>query len=125
MFNNHDLRVYLNIDKKETVVKDARQLHLESHYEYFITELRRVGVTRQLLWQEYIFEYRMLLVIQDSVNFYKIICVKVILLCILIMSQGKLLEIDFAGDKLHYVDTSTGKLNECPVFVAVLPYSGY
>lgn len=57
LFNDHDLHVYLNIDKKETVVKDARQLHLESHYEYFTTELRRVGVTRQLLWQEYISEY--------------------------------------------------------------------
>lgn len=125
LFNDHDLHVYLNIDKKETVVKDARQLHLESHYEYFTTELRRVGVTRQLLWQEYISEY------PDGFGYSRF--------CELLQDHlrkgnstmhfdhepGRLLEIDFAGDKLHYVDTSTGELIECPVFVAVLPYSGY
>lgn len=26
---------------------------------------------------------------------------------------------------LHYVDTSTGELIACPVYVAVLPFSGY
>jgi transposase len=33
--------------------------------------------------------------------------------------------IDFAGDKISYVDRPTGALVECPVFVCVLPYSGY
>jgi hypothetical protein len=33
--------------------------------------------------------------------------------------------VDFAGDKISYIDRSTGALVECPVFVSVLPYSGY
>ncbi len=38
---------------------------------------------------------------------------------------AKLMEVDFAGDMLHYVDPSSGELIACPVFVAVLPFSGY
>lgn len=38
---------------------------------------------------------------------------------------AKLMEVDFAGDMLHYVDPSSGELIACPVFVAILPFSGY
>jgi hypothetical protein len=38
---------------------------------------------------------------------------------------AKILEVDFAGDMLRYVDLSTGELVACPVYVAVLPSSGY
>jgi hypothetical protein len=38
---------------------------------------------------------------------------------------GKLLEVDFAGNVLHYVDPTTGELIACPVYVAVVPFSGY
>lgn len=37
---------------------------------------------------------------------------------------ARLLEVDFAGDPLHYVDRSSGELIVCPVYVAVLPFSG-
>jgi putative transposon-encoded protein len=33
--------------------------------------------------------------------------------------------VDFAGDKISYIDKATGVLVDCPVFVSVLPYSGY
>jgi len=36
----------------------------------------------------------------------------------------ELLEIDFAGAKLHYVNEE-GEIIDCPVLVAVLPFSGY
>ena len=38
---------------------------------------------------------------------------------------GALMMVDFAGDKISYIDRPTGALVECPVFVCVLPYSGY
>ena len=37
---------------------------------------------------------------------------------------GKIIMIDFAGKKLSYVDTVSGELIACQVFVAVLPHSG-
>lgn len=36
-----------------------------------------------------------------------------------------LLEVDFVDDMLHYFDPSTGELIACPIFVSVLPFSGY
>lgn len=38
---------------------------------------------------------------------------------------GEKLMIDFAGDKLHYVDTETGEMVATEVFVACMPYSDY
>ena len=38
---------------------------------------------------------------------------------------GEKLMVDFAGDKLSYVDTETGEIVKVEVFVACLPYSDY
>jgi len=32
---------------------------------------------------------------------------------------GAVLQIDFAGDNLHYVDKVTGEIKDCPVLVCV------
>jgi len=33
--------------------------------------------------------------------------------------------VDFAGDNLSYVDKASGEVINSPVFISVLPYSGY
>ncbi|MCB0570427.1 MAG: hypothetical protein KDC66_11710, partial [Phaeodactylibacter sp.] len=38
---------------------------------------------------------------------------------------GERLMIDFAGKMLSYVEPKTGEVVSCPVFIAVLPFSGY
>lgn len=90
-----------------------------------LSELRKVGVTRQLLWEEYIrehpggFQYsRFCELLQEyirtrhaTMHFEH--------------EPGKMLQVDFAGDQLHYMDNRKGELVACPVFVAVLPFSGY
>ena len=43
------------IDKE--VVTDPRKLHFFEQVDYFILELKKVGVTRYLLWQEYLETY--------------------------------------------------------------------
>lgn len=125
LFDDSELQDYLNADKQTTAVKDPRHSHLESQFSYLLSELRRVGVTRQLLWQEYISEY------PDGFGYSRF--------CELLQENirrqgatmhfehepGKLLQVDFAGDMLHYVETDSGELIACPVFVAVLPFSGY
>ena len=40
-------------------------------------------------------------------------------------TPGQKLMVDFAGDKLRYVDTDTGEIVKVEVFVACLPYSDY
>lgn len=125
LFSDAELEAYLNAGKAEQIEKDPRRIHLESQFSYLFSELRRVGVTRQLLWQEYIIEY------PDGFGYSRF--------CELLQEHirkqgatmhfehepGKLLQVDFAGDMLHYVDTDSGELIACPVLVAVLPFSGY
>lgn len=96
-----------------------------SRIDYFINELKRTGVTRHLLWEEYK---------KDNAN-----CYKYSQFCDLLAQLRKVNEatmhfehkpggvmmVDFAGDNLSYVDKSSGEIIRCPVFVAVLPYSGY
>lgn len=104
---------------------DPRKSRFISQAGYFLTELTRIGVTRQLLWEEYRKEER------EGYGYSRF--------CDLLSESsrsrgatmrfehvpGERMEIDFAGKPLHYVDTETGELIPCPVLVTVLPYSGY
>jgi len=104
---------------------DPRLKDLQQRLPDLIRELGRVGVTRQLLWQEYSkknpggYQYAQFCVHlrlfrrrEDAVMHFE-------------HKAGERLMIDFAGKKLHYVDLETGEQIGCEVFVAVLPYSGY
>jgi transposase len=104
---------------------EPKKKYFLSRLDYFIDELKRTGVTRQLLWQEYKKEYA------GGYSYSQF--------CDLLAHHSKISEssmhfehkaaevmmIDFAGDNLSYVDKESGEIIKCPVFVAVLPYSGY
>lgn len=104
---------------------DERYEDLISKMDYLRGELTRTGVTRKVLWQEYILKnpmgYRFtqfcfhlnqqLLASNPSM--------------VLTHQPGEKLFIDFAGDKLGYCDKSTGEIILCEVFVATLPASDY
>ena len=104
---------------------DPRKVHFNSLIDYFNMELKRTGVTRLLLWEEYIKEYpagfqysRFCDLLQDHIKINNAVMH-------FVHYPAKLMEVDFAGDMLHYVDPSSGELIACPVFVAILPFSGY
>lgn len=91
----------------------------------FIAELKRTGVTKYLLWQEYKENH------EQGFSYSQF--------CELFAQYSKVHEatmhfehepaavmmVDFAGDYLTYVDKDSGEVIKCPVFVAVLPCSGY
>ncbi len=124
--SNQQLEQLLGLTKPLLIEEDdPRKVHFNSLSDYFHQELSKTGVTRLLLWQEYIREYpagfqysrfcellQLHIRLNDAVMHF-------------VHQPAKLLEVDFAGDMLHYVDTSTGELIACPVYVAVLPFSGY
>jgi transposase len=105
--------------------KDERFEYIKSKLDYYQQQLKHKGVTRKLLWEEYLEEVpsgygltqfcfhlkQQLLARKPSM--------------VLNHVPGEKLYIDFAGHKLSYVDTNTGELILCPVFVACLPYSDY
>ena len=104
--------------------EDPRKAHFLDQLSYFILELKRVGVTRYLLWQEYLelypagFQYSRFCELLDIEMAVRKPAMH------LEHNPGELLEIDFARSKLHYVNED-GEIIDCPVLVAVLPFSGY
>lgn len=105
--------------------KDDRFGHFKKNLDYYFKELGRVGVTKQLLWEEYRSDYpqgyghsqfchhlaQQLIARKPSM--------------VLQHLAGEKLFIDFAGKKLSYIDTDTGEVVHCQVFVACLPYCDY
>jgi len=105
--------------------KEGRYEHLKGKLSYFATELKKTGVTRQLLWGEY-------RVAQPDGYSYTQFChhLSQYLLAqnpsmVLQHNAGEKLYIDFAGKKLSYINKDTGEVIECQVFVACLPFSDY
>jgi transposase len=97
-------------------------LHL--HFAYASLELSKTGVTRQLLWHEYLGTH------PDGYG-YSQYCWRLNeylkqgdLAMHLEYEPGDIMMVDFAGKKLHYTDVETGLRVECQVFVAILPFSG-
>ena len=100
---------------------------LATYFPSFDRELSRVGVTRQLLWQEYRQKH------PDGYG-YTQFCEHYArhrnslpreAVMHLEHAFGDCLQIDFAGTPLEYIDRSTGEVVKCPVLVCVLAASGY
>jgi transposase len=106
------------------ILPSPRFQHLLNHFEGIDRELARPGVTRQLLWGEYLalhpdgYAYS-----QYCEHLNRFLCKKDVVMH-LEYNPGEETMIDFAGKKTSYLDTVTGELIFCDVFVATLPYSG-
>jgi transposase len=105
--------------------KDPRYLQLESRLEYYVKELSRKGVTKYLLWREYREEYPDGYAYTQFCYHLNQMMVARSPSAVLVHEAGEKLFVDYAGDKLTYVDRDTGEIIECPLFVACLPFSDY
>jgi transposase len=104
---------------------DAQRLQdLIQHFSQASSELGKTGVTRQLLWNEYLqlypdgYGYS-----QYCYHFNHYLKHKDVSMH-LQYRAGDMIMVDFAGKKQHYVDMQTGERIACEVFVAILPFSG-
>jgi transposase len=105
--------------------KEPRFEYLKSQLDYYQKELKKTGVTRYLLWEEYKssnplgYSYTQFVFhLNQQLKASKPSMV-------LTHEPAQKLFVDFAGKKLSYVDKQTGEIIECPVFVACLPHSDY
>jgi len=111
-------------NSRATQATNSRQAGFDSQLSYFLKELPKAGVTRQLLWQEYI--------ISNPQGYgYTQFCDRLkqgIRLSTVVMHfehfPGDRMEVDFAGKKLFYIDPIGKIKTECPVLICVLPFSG-
>lgn len=120
--SNLSALIYPSLQK---LSQDQRRSAFSDRTVYFLSELKRTGVTRRLLWEEYKKEF-------SSGYAYPQFCE--------LLSRdkklnnasmhfeyqpGDMLLVDFAGDTVSYVDKQSGEIFYCPVLVCVLPFSGY
>lgn len=107
--------------------KDDRYEHFKGQITYYLNELKRTGVSKRLLWEEYrqqrppaggygYSQFCWHLQQQQRASRPTMV---------LTHPPAEKLFIDFAGKKLTYTDPQTGEVIECQVFVACLPYSDY
>ena len=92
---------------------------------YFEKELGKKHVTRYLLWQEYLSNH-------PSGYRYTQFCYHLSQqliarkpTAVLTHEAGEKLFVDFAGDRMEYVDRETGEIVPVHIFVACLPFSDY
>ncbi len=110
--------------EKPSVPTSSRYRELCQYFAYLVVELRRTGVTLQLLWEEYKrkhpegFQYTQFCYhfqmwrngsdVRMHINH----------------KAGDHMFVDYAGDKLSYTDRKTGKQIPVETFVAILGGSG-
>ena len=114
-------KTYNNDQLKLNAQKHQQLFH---HFQSAQSELAKTGITRQLLWKEYLQQH-------PNGYGYSQYCYHLNqhlknkdVTMHLEYNPSDMLMIDFAGKKQHYVDAHTGERFECQVFVAVLPFSG-
>ena len=105
--------------------KDKRFEVLKTKMDYYVNEMKRSGVNKQLLWTEYKevdpdgYSYpQFCFHLRQHLSASKPSMV-------LSHQPADKLFIDFAGKQLAYIDKETGEKIFCQVFVACLPYSDY
>jgi len=105
--------------------KDDRFDLLKDQMDYYAKELKRRGVTRKLLWEEYRLNHPLgYSLSQFSFHLSQYLLTKHPSL-VLQHEPAEKLFVDFAGKGLSYIDPTSGEIMECQVFVACLPYSDY
>lgn len=110
-------------DKEAVLQKTLKKL--KEQFPYFEKELSRVGVTRQLLWKEFLQG-------EKAAISYSRFCFHLSqfkrssnVVMHLQHTPGEALMLDYTGKKLHYFDPLTGEQIDCEVFIATFPYSNY
>ncbi|MBK8505460.1 MAG: transposase [Saprospiraceae bacterium] len=107
-------------EKKEN---QSRELIFMSQVDHWLRELRKQGVTRQQLWEEYIVEHKDGYQYSQFCERLKQAIDRKDLTMMLSHNPGEVMQVDFAGKKMNWVDYDTGEVHSCEILVCVLPFS--
>lgn len=106
------------------IITDPRKKDFQKRLPLILEQLSKPRMTRMIIWEDYRREA------PDGYSYSQFCDILGRHLsrrgAVLVHEHepGKELYFDYAGDKLEYIDRETGELVKCPVFIAVLPYSG-
>ncbi len=122
-FTDAKLFDIINIPKAETG-HDSRRSWLEDKLEYYLKELQRPYLTRQLLWEEYRKEQPLGYSYSQFCDILQRYKKRTDTSLHLTHLPGQRCEFDFAGKSLYYFDAAKNIWVECPVLVSTLPCTG-
>jgi transposase len=108
----------------ETFYKGPRYKTLIGHFEKYTRDLHKKGVTRHLLWQEYMDQHNDGYGYSQYCYYLQQFLQPKDVVMHLEYRPAEMIMIDFAGTKFPYADFDTAELLHAEVFVATLPYSG-
>jgi len=120
-----DIELSKIVYQPKTEIVSERFKTLSVYFPYFTQELRKTGVTRQLLWQEYRLKHDHGYGYTQFCEYYSQYLIRNKATMHFEHIAGEYLQIDFAGKKLSYIEKETGQIIECPVLVCTLPASNY
>ena len=113
------------------IYHESKRIRLDKRHEDFksrvpdwLRDISETGVQKLLLWEEYKTSYPEGYEYSQFCELLSIHQKTTSATMHFVHHPGEEMMVDFAGRVLHYVDTTTGELIKCPVFVCVLPYSG-
>ena len=119
----------IDLDKLFFVpVKDEiphRHKVLYEFFPYMEKELKKTGVTRQIMWEEYIKKYPEGLKRSQFSEHYNRWCRKVNPVMHISHKAGDKMYVDYAGKTLQLVDRESGEVQDVQFFVAILGSSQY
>ena len=98
---------------------------LYSFFPYMERELKKTGVTRHFMWQEYIAKYPDGIQRSQFSVHYNRWCRKVNPVMHINHKAGDKMYVDYAGKTLQIVDIESGEVKQVQFFVAILGSSQY
>jgi transposase len=121
--NDTDLDKLFFVQVKEDLT--PRQKVLYSFFPYMEKELKKTGVTRQLMWEEYISKHPDGIKRSQFNEHYNRWCKKVNPVMHMSHKAGDKMYVDYAGKTLQFVDKDSGEVHQVQFFVAILGSSQY
>jgi transposase len=103
----------------------STQLELYEHFGWAVRQLKKVGVTKQHLWENYKAEHARCQGYSQYCDHFSKYLKSQQLSYVFDHKAGDKLMVDYAGKKLKVVDYETGEVASVEFFVGVLACSGY
>ena len=122
--NDADLNALILDPINQLKQTDLRFDELELMLPNFAKEMCRVGMTKELLWQEYLKDYPNGYAYTQFCHYLNAYIGNIDTVMHFDYRMGEKMMVDFAGKKMSYINEE-GKPVECQIFISVLPYSGY
>lgn len=116
--SDHDLDELFN--RKEEKPLDDKIVNLFRLFPGFDKALKRKGVTRLLLWQDYRKQYPEGVGISQFRHYFALWKDQTSPVMRMDHKAGDKMYVDFAGQKLSIIDKQTGEIQEVEVYVAIL-----